>query len=96
MQYSYMLSLKYSSDLTGDLTIQQVADEFRRLAEEFEKMARDGVIPDPYNPAGDGYIHFVTEDEIVAARYGFEPELCEDEDEELDGSSPDSWSDNEP
>ena len=47
-------------------------------------MARDGVIPDPFNPADSGFIHLVTEDETVAAGYGFEPELGEDEEEDED------------
>lgn len=95
MLYSQMFFIKACSSLDGHVTMQQIVDEFRGFAAEFDAMAKDGVTTDPYNPPDGGHILLITEDETVAARYGFEAEWDEDEEEHLDGGSLDSQLDSQ-
>ena len=66
-------------------SIEEMVADLRSAASELEAMAKDGVVLDPENleAVEDDHAFLITEDPVVAAKYGFE--VVEDGGEEKSG-----------
>jgi hypothetical protein len=70
-------------------SLQDMIDELQAASDQLRAMLTDGVTLDPNSGTSDDYVHLVTNDPVIAKKYGMhdEREFLEDDDSERDESN---------